>query len=67
MEIEEEEKEEKKGENIDEKGIRSLIETGQIKTKTVNDLKDICKFRDIRTKGMKKSDMIEAIKASMGY
>ena len=42
--------------------IKKMMKNNKLKSLTVQELKDICKIRNIATKGLKKADILEKLK-----
>ena len=58
---EEEKKEQQQGGNYSDEIIRKMLKNKKLEKMTVPELKDICKIRNIATKGLKKIDILEKI------
>jgi ATP-dependent DNA helicase 2 subunit 1 len=60
--IEEEDDKEEQGGNYSDEVIKKLLNNKKLEKMTVPELKDICRIRNIATKGLKKVDIIDKIK-----
>ena len=60
-EIEDEDEKEEENYYSDEV-IKKMMKNNKLKSLTVQELKDICKIRNIATKGLKKADILEKLK-----
>ena len=59
---EEEDEKEEQGGNYSDEIIRKMLNNKKLEKMTVPELKDICRIRNIATKGLKKADILEKIR-----
>ena len=62
-EISEEDEKEEQGGNYSDEIIKKMLNNKKLEKMTVPELKDICKIRNIATKGLKKADILEKIRS----
>ena len=60
--ISEEDEKEEQGANYSDEIIKKMLNNKKLEKMTVPELKDICRIRNITTKGLKKADILEKIK-----
>ena len=60
--ISEEDEKEEQGGNYSDEIIRKMMNNNKLQKMTVPELKDICRIRNIATKGLKKADILEKIR-----
>ena len=60
--ISEEDEKEEQGANYSDEIIKKMLNNKKLEKMTVPELKDICRIRNIATKGLKKADILEKIK-----
>ena len=60
--ISEEDEKEEQGANYSDEIIKKMLNNKKLEKITVPELKDICRIRNITTKGLKKADILEKIK-----
>ena len=60
--ISEEDEKEEQGANYSDEIIKKMFKNKKLEKMTVPELKDICRIRNITTKGLKKADILEKIK-----
>ena len=60
--IKEEDEKEEQGANYSDEIIKKMLNNKKLEKMTVPELKDICRIRNIATKGLKKADILEKIK-----
>ena len=47
--------------NVNDEKLREMFKNGELSKLKINDLKELCKGRNIKTKAKKKNDIIDAI------
>lgn len=62
VDISDEDEKEEQGANYSDEIIKKMMKNKKLEKMTVPELKDICRIRNISTKGLKKVDILEKIK-----